>query len=95
MEPNEMKRYDLVGEYDLGIAPQEEGDYVHYSEAMQVITALQAKIDGMIERPKVLAIYDFLCNELAEPHDTGVLIHACTMLEEALGMDDPKEGGEG
>lgn len=52
-------------------------------------------MDGMIPRPKVEAIYNFMCNELAEPYETGALIQACTMLEEALGMDDAKEGGEG
>lgn len=86
MTPNEMQRYDLVGEYELDMVPQERGDYVHYSEAMQVISILTARIADLEEQVK--AVYSYTCRELAEPlqDETSTLYNICTILEEVIGM---------
>jgi len=34
-----MQRYDLVGDYDLSIAPISDGDYVLYIDALAAIVA--------------------------------------------------------
>lgn len=56
MKANEMQRYryqnDFPNDYD-GIVDDKDGELVFYEDAMQVIQALEAKIKGMIERPKV------------------------------------------
>lgn len=55
MKANEMQRYryqnDFPNDYD-GIVDDKDGELVFYEDAMQVIQALEAKIKGMIERPK-------------------------------------------
>lgn len=52
-EPNEMKRFEFWRNVNGGLesSVDEDGHWVRYSDAMQIITALQEKIDGMIERP--------------------------------------------
>lgn len=56
MEPNEMERYTFLSGF-LSCLPilveHPTGEWVRYSDAMQIITALQAQIDGMIKRPTV------------------------------------------
>ena len=60
MEPNEMEVWDLgkgMGEWERSrVNP--DGKWVRYSDAMQIITALQAQIDGMIKRPTVDEVGD-------------------------------------
>lgn len=51
MEPNEMRRFTFS--LNHGYEDDERGDLVFYEDAMQIITALQEKIDGMIKRPVV------------------------------------------
>lgn len=61
MKANEMQRYryqnDFPNDYD-GIVDDKDGELVFYEDAMQIITALQEKIDGMIKRPKVEVVGD-------------------------------------
>ncbi len=103
MKANEMTHEQLADEMDsLDVDPArwewKDGSHNEYynrlneafeeaTERLRTLTALEAKIKGMIERPTILAIHNFACNELGEPCDTGSLIQVCTMLEEALGME--------
>ena len=58
MKANEMNVWDLGkgrGEWEWSrVNP--DGKWVTYSDAMQVIQALEAKIKGMIERPKIRVV---------------------------------------
>ena len=49
MEAN-LKRYDMVGEYDATIAEIEDGDYVKFEDARDRIEELEADVKYWIER---------------------------------------------
>lgn len=104
MKPNEMKRFEFWRNVNGGLesSVDEDGKWVRYSDAMQIITALQEKIDGMIKRPTIEVVQDLYL----ELQVNGVMIYPSvdnatlllsmkSDLTTALGMDDAKEGGEG
>ena len=94
MKANEMDRYTFLSGLSI-LAEHPDGEWVLHSDAMQVIQALEAKIKGMIDRPKVEVVYDgyegvhFVeVNGMAiETGTKGRCNTSCTLLTKALGME--------
>lgn len=107
MEPNEMERYSCRVNFPNGfddVVSDKEGELVRYSDAMQIITALQSQIDGMIKRPVVEVkrtsaydkrdAYEVTLNDrrMGLYGNRENALQQQTHLTTALGMDDAKEG---
>lgn len=87
-----MQRYDLVGDYDLSMAPISDGDYLLYEDVISEIDSVKKNC------AKLLSDKDFeynkLTNDLIERHSKKLETYRMHVLFDAAELCDRFAGRE-